>query len=362
MPIKRSSRLDQVTREFYGYSDRRLFFRLDRNEDPVGWEDSKFAELKKSLIQEDFAAYSDSNELLSKLSEWTSLPEENIYITAGADGAIKNIFEVYIDPKDKILMQDPCWPMYWDYANVYQALSIKQGYQDNLKFNIKHFINTINLEKPRLVILANPNMPTGTMISKKDILDIAKSCNKNNSLLIIDEAYHLFSSFSSVDLLDKFDNLIIVRTFSKAFGLAGLRIGYCLASKEIINNLMLVRPIADSNNIALKTAVFALDNFHYVNERINSFIEGREFLYDKFINNGIKSFKSDGNFLLIGCNTFDKAKKALNLISQRKYLLKGPYTSYPLENFIRVTIGPLDLMKQFWHDCSEIIIEASKEN
>ncbi len=93
MPIKRSSRLDQVTREFYGYSDRRLFFRLDRNEDPVGWEDSKFAELKKSLIQEDFAAYSDSNELLSKLSEWTSLPEENIYITAGADGAIKNIFE-----------------------------------------------------------------------------------------------------------------------------------------------------------------------------------------------------------------------------------------------------------------------------
>ena len=359
MSIKRSKRLDKVNREFYGYSDRRLFQRLDRNEDPVGWKDSIFSELTKSLTKYDFAAYTDSNDLLGSLASWTNQPEENIYITSGADGAIKNIFEIYLDPEDIILMQEPCWPMYWVYSNVYQASIIKQPYKEKLKFDVSEFIEKINSKKPRIVILANPNMPTGTMLKLEEIKEIALACHSNNTLFIIDEAYHLFSSFSSIDLVKEFENIIIVRTFSKAFGLAGLRIGYCVANKEIINNLMLVRPIADANNIALKTAVFALDNFDYIQKRINDYIEGRDFLYSKFIKNGIKTYKSDGNFLLIGCKSIKDAKKAIDEISNKKYLLKGPYTSYPLENFIRVTIGPLQLMKKFWEDCSDIIKNSS---
>jgi len=359
MGIKKSSRLNKVFREFYGYSDRRNFYRLDRNEDPVGWDDSVFSKLKDYLTKYDFAAYTDSNELLSTLCNWTGFPEENIYITAGADGAIKNIFEVYLDPDDIILMQEPCWPMYWVYSNVYQGSIIKQPYNENLFFDVSAFIKKINSIKPRVVIIANPNMPTGTMIDEEDIKKICEACSKNDTLFIIDEAYHLFSSFSSIDLIKDFENVVIVRTFSKAFGLAGLRIGYCLANKEIINNLMLVRPIADANNIGLKTAVFAIENFDYVSKRISDYIEGREFLYTNFTKNGIKTYKSDGNFLLIGCKSLNDANLALEKISNKKYLLKGPYLSYPLENFIRVTIGPLELMKKFWEDCSDIIKSSS---
>lgn len=358
MTIQRSSRLDQVSREFYGYSDRRNFYRLDRNEDPTGWNEYIFTKLIDNITTYDFSAYSDSNELIEKLANWTQLSEKSIYITAGADGAIKNIFEIYLDPKDKILMQEPCWPMYWVYGNVYQANLIKQPYENNFIFDINSFIDKIETEKPRIVILANPNMPTGTMISYEDLSNIAKSCKKNDSLLIIDEAYHLFSSFTAVNLIKTFDNLIIVRTFSKAFGLAGLRIGYCLANQNIIKDLMLVRPIADANNIAMRTACFALDNIEYIKNRINDFNAGRDYLYNEFCKNEIPTLKSDGNFLLIGCRSMEKAKKALAKLQEKKYLLKGPYSSFPLTNYIRVTIGPLELMKKFWNESIDIIKES----
>ena len=150
MAINRSKRLEKVHREFYGYSDRRDFYRLDRNEDPVGWNDEIFSKLLKDLSTYDFTAYSDSNSLLKKLSQWTKLKEDNHYITAGADGAIKNIFEVYLDPEDKVLMQDPCWPMYWVYANVYQANILKQNYINNLQFDVKEFISIIQKDKPKM--------------------------------------------------------------------------------------------------------------------------------------------------------------------------------------------------------------------
>ncbi len=358
MIVKRSKRLEQVSREFYGYDDRHSYYRLDRNEDPVGWNEEMFEKLLKNLSTYDFAAYSDSNELLDKISNWTGFSQESIYITAGADGAIKNIFEVYLDPEDIVLMQDPCWPMYWVYSNVYQAKIIKQPYIGNFEFDIKYFIQSIKDNKPKIVILANPNMPTGTMIDLEDIENIAKTCHVNGSLLIIDEAYHLFSSFTSVNLAKRFDNIIIVRTFSKAFGLAGLRVGYCLTNKEIVKDLMLVRPIADANNIGLKTASFALDNIDYVNDRISDFLKGRDYLYTNFIKYNIRTLDSDGNFLLIGCKSKKHAVEALKLMNDKKYLLKGPYSSFPLENFIRVTIGPLELMKKFWQDCSNIIINS----
>ena len=209
MVIKRSKRLEQVTREFYGYNDRHSYYRLDRNEDPVGWDEVMFEKLLKNLSTYDFAAYSDSNELLDKISRWTEFSQESIYITAGADGAIKNIFEVYLDPEDIVLMQDPCWPMYWVYSNVYQAKIIKQPYIGNFEFDIEYFLHTIKNNKPKIVILANPNMPTGTMICFEDIEKIAQTCLENESLLIIDEAYHLFSSFSSSVLAKKFNTFIV---------------------------------------------------------------------------------------------------------------------------------------------------------
>jgi len=359
MPIKRSKRLEQVHREFYGYSDRKDFFRLDRNEDPVGWNKHIFSKLLKDLSTYDLTAYSDSNNLLNKLSEWTNSKQDNIYITAGADGAIKNIFEVYLDPNDSVLMQDPCWPMYWVYSNVYQAKILKQNYSNEIKFDVKKFILTIETEKPKIVILANPNMPTGTMICFEDMRHIAKVCNKNKSLFVIDEAYHLFSSFTCQELINEFDNVVLVRTFSKAFGLAGLRTGYCMSNSEVIKNLMLVRPIADANNIGLRTACFAIDNIDYVKGRIKDFLDGRDYLYKKFIQNGIKTHKSEGNFLLIGCSSLEKAQNALSLMKDKHYLLKGPYNYHPLENYIRVTIGPLELMEKFWHDCSDIVIDAN---
>ena len=179
--------------------------------------------------------------------------EDFFHITPGADGAIKNIFEVFLDPKDLVLMQDPCWPMYWVYSNVYQAEILKLQFEDDLNFNAENFIDLINTKKPRITIIANPNMPTGTLINQETLEKIIEATKQVSSLLVVDEAYFLFCKFTAINYIKENEHMIIVRTFSKAFGLAGLRLGYCVACPDIIKNLFLTRPIADANNIALKT-------------------------------------------------------------------------------------------------------------
>lgn len=357
MRIKRSARLDNVKREFGNFSDRKNYYRLDRNEDPVGWEDRVFNELINNFSTFNLSTYSDSDELLKKLAEWNNLKPENLHINAGADGCIKNIFEVFLDPKDKILTQNPCWPMYWVYAQIYQAEIIKQTFEENLFFDIEIFLKTIVQKKPKIVVLANPNMPTGTMIHFNKIIELIKVCRDNNSLLIIDEAYHLFSPFTSINLINEYQNLIIVRTFSKAFGLAGLRIGYCASNSKIIEDLHLVRPIADANNLALQTASFALDNLDFIYKRIEDMKKGRNFIYSKLKENKIKTHESHGNFILIKCKSQNDSFLAISQIREKGYLLKGPYLDFPLKNYIRISIGPQYLMNKFWKECSHILKE-----
>jgi histidinol-phosphate/aromatic aminotransferase/cobyric acid decarboxylase-like protein len=118
---------------------------------------------------------------------------------------------------------------------------------------------------------------------------------------------------------------------------------------------MLLRPVTDANSLALKFSEYLLDNMPVVMNKINDFVAGRNFLYQKFCEYGLVCYPSHGNFLLLRCPSLEDARKIIDEAKKKKYLLKGPFTAYPLENCVRVTVGPLCLMKNFWDDCREII-------
>jgi histidinol-phosphate aminotransferase len=354
--IKSSKRLSRVNRVFDPYQDRRDFVRLDRNEDPVGWDDSHFKEILSSLTQYDFAAYSDSTIFINKLSKWLDKPAEDFYITSGSDAAIKNIFESYVDENDKVIMQKPSWRMYDVYNDVYKGESVFINYNSELKWEPEKIIESLNTVKVKLIIIANPNQPTGTLTDKSILKDIIKLAEEKGTVVVIDEAYYMFTDETCLDLINEFSNLIIVRTFSKAFGLASLRLGYCVANPERIKELMLLRPVTDSNGLAIKIGEYAVDNIAWIHERLKSYILGREYLYNKLWESGLTTYKSATNFLLVKYPNIEIVKKVLWGTREKKYLLKGPFSFAPLENCLRITIGPEKVMRKFWDECSEVLI------
>lgn len=357
--IKPSKRLERVVRVFDPYQDRRSFVRLDRNEDPVGWDAEHFKAIVQSLTPYDLAAYSDSTEFIAKLSAWMGVQPEQVYVTAGSDAAIKNIFETYVDIGDIVVMQKPGWRMYDVYNDVYQGTPVFLDYGSNLEFDTDKVLELLSGGNVRMLTLANPNQPTGTLIDRQKLYEVIATAQKYDTIVVIDEAYYLFADETAVDWVHQFDNLIVVRTFSKAFGLASLRLGYCVANKQRIKELMLLRPVTDANGLALKIGAYALDNIDWVMERVRDFNAGREYLYERFVESGLTTFHSHTNFMLVRYDSFEQAKEVMVQVRAKNYLLKGPFTFSPLENCVRVTLGPKALMEQFWRDCGSIFIEAA---
>ncbi len=359
-PIKASERLSRVKRLFDPYHDRRNYVRLDRNEDPVGWSTEHFEAFRASLTRYDFAAYADSNDFIAKVAKWCGVTPESILVTAGSDGAMNTLFETYVDEGDLIVMQDPSWRMYEVYNMIYKTRVAMVPYGPNLEFDTAKVLEHMRREFVRMVVLANPNQPTGTVIPDAEIEAIIAEGAERGTIVIMDEAYHLFTANTAVGWVNKYPNLFVVRTFSKAFGLAGLRLGYCVSNPERIRESSLLRPITDSNSIALKCGEYALDHLDWVKQRLADYNAGRDFLYRSMHDAGLETFPSHTNFVHVRCKSADDCRTAIAAARERGYLLKGPWMQVPLTNCLRISTGPLDLMQRFWNDCAEIIKSAAK--
>lgn len=353
--VKASARLARVKRVFDPYQDRHSYVRLDRNEDPEGWDAEHFEALRRSLTSYDMAAYADSTVFVDKLSRWLGLPAHCVMVTSGCDAAIKTIFETYVDPGDVVLMQDPSWRMYEVYNNIYQGEALPIRYDRKLGFDTSAVCRAIRDKAVKIAILANPNQPTGTLLSDAEVEAIVSQAEKVGTAIVMDEAYYLFSPNTAISWVDRYPNLIIARTFSKAFGLAGLRLGYCVGHAERIRELALLRPVTDSNSIALKCGEYALEHWDWIKARIADRIAGREFLYREMLSAGLETFPSHTNFLMVRCHSAEAGRKLIAESRHRNYLLKGPWTAVPLEDCVRISIGPLDLMGRFWADCGALV-------
>lgn len=353
--IAASRRLRRVKRVFDLYQDRREFVRLDRNEDPVGWQAKHFDAWRRGLQPYDLAAYGDSTALVNKLADWLKVSCDSLLVTAGSDAALKTIFETYVDADDVVVMQDPSWRMYEVYNDIYQGHSLLINYDRNLHFDSGAVTQALREKTVKMTVLANPNQPTGTLIDGGALEQIVHTAYLRGTVVVVDEAYHLYTRSTALGMVPRYPNLIVVRTFSKAFGLAGLRLGYCVAQPERISELSLLRPVTDSNSLALKCGEYALDHMEWIADRVNDVIAGRQYLYDELSDAGIDTFPSHTNFLLVRCPSLDQARELIAQARQRRYLLKGPWTAVPLVNCVRIGVGPLDLMRRFWTDCAQIV-------
>jgi histidinol-phosphate aminotransferase len=323
--------------------DRTQYLRLDKNEDLCGLPEDLVRNCVSQITPDELSAYPQTYLLYEKLSEYLSIRQENLLITAGSDAAIKNTFEVFVSPGDGVIIPDPTYAMYEVYADLFDAKLSKVPYTENLSFSIGDMIALMG-ETTKLIALANPNSPTGTIVSRNEIIDLIRACNARDILVLIDEAYYPFYPHTVIDLISEYPNLIVTRTFSKAFGLASLRLGYAAADPRIINYLKIFRPIYETHGLAVALGCAVLDNPDFVERNVRDTLEGRQYLIEQMKRLGFSPYQSYGNFVNIQVEK-NIRNPLISYLHRKGILIKAGVDHPALQSCIRITAGPKPKMK-----------------
>jgi histidinol-phosphate aminotransferase len=220
--IQPKSHLYNVYRTPPDKLDRLKFLRLDKNEDTIGLPEEVIQEILSEVTPDFISTYPLTYRLYESLSEFLSLSEDHLLITAGSDAAIKAAFEGFVEPGDEVIIPDPTFAMFEVYADLFRGEMKKITYKSDLSLSIEEMLGSIT-QKTKLIALPNPNSPTGTIVRREDILNLLKHAEAVGVVVLIDEAYYPFYPHTTIDLIDEYQNLIVTRTFSKAFGLASVR-------------------------------------------------------------------------------------------------------------------------------------------
>lgn len=321
--------------------------RLNRNERVENFEKNLLSKIFKSVNRYDLGKYPDQSQTYKVLSRFIKVPVQNIQITSGIDGSIKSIFEIFTDPNEKIAVLSPTYAMYEVYSKVFKTKLIKIGYK-NFKLNKEKLLNVIKKSDVKIIFIPNPNQPIEDNLSLKDISKLCKECRKRKILLVIDEAYDMYGSKSSIDLYKKFNNILILRTLSKSFGLPSVRFGYIVGNESIIKIFDTYRLSYESNFLTDHVVRYFIKNIKFVKKYISKVKIGRDFFKKQIQNLGFKVYGGKSNFLLIDFEDINFKKKVVGNFQKNKIYTKSNYGN-ELSSCILVTCGFKNTMKKLYN-------------
>ena len=317
--------------------------RLDKNEKPDYHLSELLKKIKKNIRHEHLTAYPETENLYKTISKKFKIRKESIVLTPGSDAAIKSCLDLLTGKDDKIITIDPTFAMVDIYSKIKRVKQIKIKYDKKLELDYKNLFKTIRNKTISLIILANPNSPTGTIIPKKILSKILKSSKKKNIAVLIDEAYFGFYKFSMVPLIKKYSNLIVCRTFSKAYGLAGCRVGFLAANKNLAKRLYNLRPMYEINSIGAMIVNEILKKNSYVTKNLKDQLDGKKYLFNELKKLKLQYLDGYANFIHV--NLGNKKNIAERTFLKHNILIRGGLNVPGYKNFLRISLGPKNMMK-----------------
>lgn len=284
--------------------------------------------------------------LREEISRFTGIKTSNILPGNGSSEMIELVIKTYADKNDVILSFTPTFSMYSIFSQVYAAKFVSIKCNENFSVDIKALTAKAQEINPKVIFLCNPNNPTGYLIDKSEILYLL---DNTDSIVVIDEAYIEFGGDSIVNEISEYKNLIVLRTMSKAFGLASLRLGYMVSNDKIINLISKVKAPYTLNAVTQYIGVRALKNADRVTAYIDEVKQQREYLFNELIKENIKAYKSSCNFVFFYLKINDLLKK----LQDHGILIRG--FSGDLKDYYRVSVGYDWENKKFIESLKEII-------
>jgi histidinol-phosphate aminotransferase len=312
--------------------------KLDWNECNLPFDENYLLKLKESVLNVNLSEYPNINndELLNGLEKYCGINKSNIQIFNGSDSALHYIFATFLNSETKVLMY---------YPNYNQVESYIQLYSNNLNYSHitdlfgSHTYNFEDINDNDVIYITNPNNPTGKIIDPTVIEELLKI--HPNKLFIIDEAYYEFSDKTCVKLINNFDNIIVTRTFSKAFSLASIRLGYICTNKKNINEIDKIRNTKEVNSFAQILGVVALNNINYIKNRVEVINNNKKFFINELKKLNIEFIESMSNFVLIRVKN---SSFLIDNLTKKNILVRDRSTFTGLENCVRITIGEMNDM------------------
>jgi histidinol-phosphate aminotransferase len=314
--------------------------RLDFNENTVGCSPRVLQRLRH-MDGEQLARYPERDPLEAVVAAHLGVEPAELLLTNGTDEAIHLICETYLEPGDEALIVVPTFAMYEIYAAATGAKVIAVPAGEEFHFPTEDILARSNA-RTRLIAVANPNNPTGALASLPDLLRIAQSAPQ--AALLVDEAYFEFSGETLMPQWREHSNIFVSRTFSKAYGLAGLRIGVLAGSVEEMRMVRRVSSPYNLNSVALACLPDALEDQDYVNRYVGEALRGRVLLEEELGARGIKYWPSRANFVLLHLGTLNSAFIAA--MRERGILVRDRSRDQGCAGCVRITVGSVEHNKQ----------------
>jgi len=346
--------IELVVREF-GIGEKDIV-KLASNENPNGC--SPKVQKAVSKIVSKMALYPDDSmmELKDALSKRFEVEDKNVIIGSGSDQVIEFLIHAKANSKSKILMNSVTFAMYEIYAKHVGAEILRTSTQEH---DLDEFYEIYKKEKPSIIFLCTPNNPTGDAIDASKLFDFIKKID-SDTLVVVDGAYMEYALVKDAskevkpkDLVNEFDNVIYLGTFSKAYGLGGMRVGYGIADAKIIKELYKLRPPFNVTTLSLEAATIALQDEEFVNKSIvDNFNEMKR--YEEFAKEQkIDIINSYTNFVTLCLNSSYKSSQVANLLLREGMIVRD-LSGYGM-NAIRVTVGTKEQNSRFFELTAKIL-------
>ncbi len=307
------------------------------NENPLGPSPKAVKAMEEAIRHVNLYPDGPCLSLKRKVARRLGVTEDMITFGNGADSCIRIVASAFINDGDEVVMADPTFPVYTIFTRVMGGKEVFVPLKD-YAYDLKSMMEKVG-EQTKLVFICNPNNPTGSIVRKAELDEFLHNLPPH-VIVVLDEAYFEFVSDpqypNGLDYLKEGHNVIVMRTFSKLYGLAGLRIGYMVAEREVIAALERVREPYTVSRVAEAAALAALDDQEFVDRVLENNEKSRSLLYCELDRLGLTYVPSHTNFLFVDLNT--NAKKVTEALLRRGFLIR-PGTPWKLPTCVRITFG-----------------------
>lgn len=323
--------------------------KLDWNESTIPPSPKVKERIASMLLEPDFFnLYPTTNneKLISALSRYVCIPEENVQYFSGSDALHEYICKVFISVGDPVIILGPSYDNFRLTCQANGADVYFSNYKDDFTFDSVRFENDINEKEPAVVYICNPNNPTGNIHSKDYIEHLLNDFP--DTLFLLDEAYYEFSGITAKDLVLNYDNLLISRTMSKAFGLANFRVGYLIASRDNISFVNKIRNPKNLTTFAQESAFAALCDSDYMWRYVEEVHKGMDYFYNaaKEYKDKMKVYESNGNFMLVQFRSQSEKLAIIDYLAENNIFVRNTTQAPCVLNCFRITIGTVEQMKR----------------
>jgi histidinol-phosphate aminotransferase len=330
----------QAMKEYHPPLGNRDAMRLDFNENTVACS-PRVREVLGRISAGDLTRYPERAPLERIVAEHLGVAPAQVVLTNGVDEAIHVLFETFLDAGDELLLPVPTYTMYEVYASATDAHAVTVQAGGDLQFPFERLLSAIT-PRTKIIAIANPNSPSGSIATREQIVEIAQRAPQ--AVVLVDEAYFHFYGETVIDLIDTVPNVMVARTFSKAYGLAGLRLGVLVGPVESMQWIRRVLSPYSVNSLALACLPAALEDSEYLDWYVGEVIAARAEFATALDSAGVRRWPSHANFLLVEIGTMHA--EFVRLMSAGAVLVRDRSNDPGCDGYVRITIGTREQMRE----------------